>query len=131
MKLSAFLVKFENFSNTYRHKLSTDLAQASERLISAGFLTESDPYGNRWETQKKPRKPILYKTGNLFRSFVSAQTGTGFNVRSTVSYGIYHQTGTYKMPARKIIPSQNAGLPRMWMKEYERVFSKTATEGIK
>jgi phage gpG-like protein len=122
VKLSVFIAKFERFVTSGRSLLIRELSTATERLVTRGFLLESDPYGNRWKPQKNPHTPILYKTGDLFRSFRTEETGTGFRLVSGVEYGIYHQTGTYKMPARKLIPSQSMGMSALWMKEYERVF---------
>jgi len=67
----------------------------------------SEKYGD-WKRVHFPGKPILQRTGDLERSLTSAsdpntvrrEERKTLTLGSRVSYAIYHQTGTKKMPAR-------------------------------
>lgn len=60
--------------------------------------------------------PILYETGALFRSLTPGNPGyterfagpTTIFVGTAVPYGIYHQTGTSRMPQRTVLDFPDA-----------------------
>jgi len=82
------------------------------------FKTEGEEGGERWQElspayakikeELYPGKPILERTGDLMRSLTSPNDENAVRIDgrksltlgSRVPYGIYHQTGTRKMPAR-------------------------------
>lgn len=78
------------------------VAQTIER-----FENEVDPDGNKWkhrkvETNKTRGRKILHNSGQLKR--VTYVTGKGFvKIGATVNYGVFHQFGTRKMPARPFL----------------------------
>lgn len=53
-------------------------------------------------------KPILVDTGTLRKSFFAQ----GGNVATPVAYAEYHEFGTMRMPARPVMPFDEAGNPR-------------------
>lgn len=51
-----------------------------------------------------PARPILQRTGKLRKGFRRTTLNTKeLEIENKVEYGIYHQTGTKKMPQRRII----------------------------
>ena len=63
----------------------------------------------KWQPLKNPRpkpytdNPILYKTGNMKKSFRLTYDIASFTIDNEMYYSIYHQNGTDKMPARPIL----------------------------
>jgi len=70
----------------------------------------SDPYAH-WKAVHDPGRPILQRTGDLYRSLtgahdsnaVRAAEGKSLTLGSRLPYAIYLQKGTRRMPARKAI----------------------------
>jgi phage gpG-like protein len=58
-----------------------------------------------WSQRKKDtKKPLLYDTGDMKKSFTVAYPVKGeFTVSNTAEYSKYHQEGTDKMPKRPIL----------------------------
>jgi len=105
--------------------ISQNLAQEVLELIAEGFAQQRDPYGAGWRPKKRSDgRSILVRQGRLRRSFTLTRVNsTGFRIGSSVSYGSYHQTGTRRMVARKMVPDDGR-LPPSW----ERAIRKTITE---
>lgn len=97
-------------------------------LIKDGFRAETDPSGKPWARKKvrDGRKILSGKTSNLKGGwhYRRADKG-GFVISPGVSYATYHQTGTKRMVARKMVP--DGKLPPAWSKALEEV----ATEALK
>jgi len=93
-------------------------AKETERLIADGFKNEKSPYGRKWPARKDPRSgshPILDKSGRLKRSWSVKHEEPRILIRTTgVDYAKYHQSGTRRMPARRMIPEGK--LPPKWAK---------------
>lgn len=86
-------------------------------LVAEEFSRESDPYFRRWAPKKKPDgRPILRGETNRLvtwrKAFVNQH---GYRVESTAPYSRYHQSGTKRMVARKMVPDRN--LPPRWSSE--------------
>lgn len=88
-----------------------------------GFNEKRDPYGSPWEPRKKPpdwavkafglmqdNHPLLDKTGKGISTLTARALAGGRVVMKIISYFKFHQTGTYKMVARKIFPDEERGL---------------------
>ena len=59
----------------------------------------------RLRRKKKPGTRILVDTGTLMRSLgVESGEDDGMALGTTTTYGVYHQYGTKKMPARPFVP---------------------------
>jgi phage virion morphogenesis protein len=73
------------------------------------FAKQSDPDGNKWaslsaNTLKTKRSgAILRETSALMGSISSTISGDVAIVTASQSYGIFHQTGTSKMPQRQFL----------------------------
>ena len=52
-------------------------------------------------------KPILEFHGKLKQSINARSSATKAETKTGVKYGVYHQTGTKKMPARPFMPSSD------------------------
>ena len=100
------------------------LASKVRDLIEEGFIRETDPTGHKWAPRKDALPhPILTKTGAMRRSFQIDLRGALIVTNPTVSaqgrpYPLFHQTGTSKMPARRVLPVR--GLPSHWKAEFDR-----------
>lgn len=92
------------------------VADRLRALIDEEFETSTDPRGIRW-AQRVPHRqngswPLLDKTGQMRRSFSVDLAGPRMVFRnSAVSeqgrpYPFFHQRGTAKMVARKILPDR-------------------------
>lgn len=72
-------------------------------------------------------RPILVRTGKLMKGFVMRNlTSKSVAIANLVDYAIYHQDGTTRMPARKII-----GITRNMKGAIARVFAKYITDSIR
>lgn len=96
-------------------------APGINRLIREQFRAGVDPYGRAWADLRPAtiargrRPPPLTDTGKLrdgtrVRPFPGRRAGLQLVVGE--SYGRFHQTGTSRMVARRILPQQ--GMPRAW-----------------
>jgi phage gpG-like protein len=109
--------------------ISVSGAEEMISLVKDGFRDETDPYGKKWARKKKKngRKILSGKTSRLKGGwhYKRADKG-GFTISPSVDYAAYHQTGTRRMVARKMVPDSR-GLPREWSKKLEEV-AKEALE---
>lgn len=102
------------------HRLKKNLKNVNKALRRSGlymerqtklrFAKQRDPDGKAWEPLKpstlrrKKTRAILRETGALAASIsVVGPSGSRVRVVAGQAYGIYHQTGTKKMPARKFL----------------------------
>jgi len=88
------------------------LGVKAQQLIVAGFQNSENPYGQKWKPLKYRTGQPLVDTGTLRASFGVSSAGGYADVGSRVNYAAYHQDGTAKVPARKMIP--DAGTPNKW-----------------
>lgn len=100
-----------------------------ERETKLNFVRETDPDGNPWSAlsastlRTKRTNAILRKTGALASSVAGESNGNIGRVRVSTNYGLYHQTGTSRMPQRKIIGiSESRHVPKI-EKIFERHFA--------
>lgn len=91
-------------------------ALAIQALVRREFVQERDPYGKRWKRKKVPDgRPVLTgETRQLRRNISSRTTTSGFRIHANTPYASFHQSGTGRMPQRKIFPVSSDGLPRKW-----------------
>jgi len=115
----------------------TALAETARTEIVLGFAAGRDPYGAKWAPLKaqKGRRAggqPLRDTGRLQNSFNVQATETGIEVRSGVEYAGYHQYGTKRMPARRMVPSK-AGLSigPYWRKSFVRVLEAQVQKAMR
>lgn len=103
--------------------VSANLAEESINLVREGFDGSHDPYGAAWQPRKSDGggRALLVRTGAMRNSVnVAYAHRRGFGIRAGVGYATYHQQGTGRMPARKIMPDQGT-LPAGWRARYDEV----------
>jgi phage gpG-like protein len=84
-------------------------------LVQDGFREQRNPFGHAWPPKKRPdgRAILVGRTTRLRRSWHLERTARGvITIASAVVYTPYHQHGTRRMPARKMVPDDE--LPPAW-----------------
>jgi phage virion morphogenesis protein len=111
----------------------TAIGEDMRFMIWQGFEAERDPWGKSWAPLKNPSKrraggKILRDTGRLFNSIGYTVTPTSVSVGTSIEYGVFHQMGTKRMPARKFLPLTNSykNLP----KEYRQSIMDMLKEAV-
>lgn len=116
-KLDRFINTLERLGdNRTLEKLSKNLCEEALSLTAQGFRDQADPYGSKWRGKKRPdgRAILVGKTARLRRSWHRVRVDSrGFRIATGVTYGSYHQLGTSRMVARKMVPDPGA-LPPKW-----------------
>lgn len=111
-------------------ELNRRLAEFTLGEVQQGFVDETDPSGRQW----KPRKnigdghPLLNETGLLFDSFTAViYKRGGFAVVNSVVYAQFHQHGTDRMPARRMLPSPTR-IPRKYREGWQLIVDEMVHE---
>lgn len=100
--------------------IGENLGEEAIELVKEGFENERDPYGKPWAKLKRRTGRILQDTGRLKGSYNRVYANrTGFKIATGVKYAQYHQRGTARMVARRMVP--NATLPAEWRKRFVEV----------
>jgi len=97
------------------------LSQETVTLIQRGFTAQRSPYGRRWRPKKRPdgRKTLHGPTGRLRTTYRPLGVSTlGFKVDTAAFYARFHQSGTSRMVARKMVPD-GRGIPGPWRKGFK------------
>ncbi len=103
-------------------ELSANLAEEALELVAQGFQDQADPAGRDWKQKKidDGRSILVGRTARLRRGWHRKRASArGFTIGPAVDYAKYHQGGTSRMVARKMVP--DGTLPSKW---------KQALEGI-
>lgn len=99
----------------------------AQGLPSGGWKPLDPEYGS-WKVANYPGAPMLVKTGGLFSRIAQGPDLDGGRRGATFSFGgeiaKFHQYGTTKMPARKIIFA-----PEIWVEEVAGMISEYIVEG--
>jgi phage gpG-like protein len=96
-------------------RITKSVAEELLGLVQDGFRSETDPAGRRWERKKRPdgRQVLVGKTARLRRGWHVEKMGrTSVTIAPAVDYADFHQQGTKRMVARKMVPE--GVLPRAW-----------------
>ena len=101
-------------------RITSEVAGAINAEIGKQFADGNNAYGNAWKPllpQTVKRKGgdarILRRTDALSEATRATPTsGSGIEIES-LDYGSFHQSGTKRMVARKILPDGSA-LPKSW-----------------
>lgn len=103
---------------------SRELAKEGLRLIDEGFEKRQDPLGHKWKRRKKRYPwPILNKTLALRRGWKTESNQHAFKFINPTFYTVFHQKGTRKMVARKMVPDRSlspkwrARMHKVWLKQ--------------
>jgi hypothetical protein len=104
-------------------RVADEMADATLGLVAQGFAQERDPYGKAWAPKKRPdgRGILRGKSGKLIRFKKGSVSQRGFRCDMGAPYGAYHQSGTSRMKARRMVPV-NGRLPRSWAREYREIY---------
>jgi phage gpG-like protein len=119
----------DEFYGQVRRQCATEGAEGGEH-----WKPLSAAYGE-WKEVHYPGKPILQRTGDLFKSLTSSSDANAVCIEerkkltlgSRVSYSIYHQTGTSRMPARPEIQLTEV-FKRIAMKNVQAYLVEIATK---
>lgn len=108
-------------SPSFRYDLAKALADEAGKQYRRDFQNGTDPYGEAWAKGKKESGKTLVDTGYLRASGEPVSiTPNGFRFRVYAPYGVFHQSGTKRMPQRMIVPSGLYGLGK-WGEPFNRV----------
>ena len=106
-----------------RFKVADEMSDGTLGFIVEGFGREADRFGKAWAPKKRPDgNPILRgKTGRLSKFRKGAVSPSGYRVGTNAEYFKYHQRGTRRMKARRMVP--NRRLPPRWVSEFRDIYS--------
>jgi hypothetical protein len=119
-------------------RITREASESITELLAEEFAQSKNAYGNAWKPLKTStvrRKGgdtrILRDTDDLASATVARpSSGSGIEIVSG-DVGGYHQTGTKRMVARKILPDGSA-LPKSWTQAVqdaaENAFKKVMTK---
>lgn len=98
------------FEAMARHQLGVNARQFAERgTVETGKWAPLSPLYGRWKARVRPGKPLLVFDGDLKQTMTIPGKGiyivrrNSMTVGTAVPYAKYHQNGTPRMPARKLI----------------------------
>ena len=122
-------------SGGYAKQAATAFANETQKLLVNGFAQKRDPYGRAWAPRRPvpdwvirafhpTNHPLLDKTGKMFDTAKSKAVGLKIRV-SMKPYAKFHQDGTVKMVARKLVPD-GTNLGPIWGNAYLRVSASLA-----
>lgn len=114
-----------------RFQVADEMADATLGLVAQGFARQSDPYGKPWAPKKKPDgRPILRgKSGKLAQFKKGVVSPSGFRCDMGAPYGVFHQSGTSRMRARKMVPDRR--LPRTWSSAYQEIYTRAVRSQLR
>jgi phage gpG-like protein len=132
-KLTQWSRKFDKLgSGSLRFSIASDMANAHLKAIARQFERERNPYGVRWRPKQKPdgRKTLRGPTGKLRRFRKITVNQHGYRVGSEAPYLRYHQKGTSRMVARKVIPDEQR-IPGELAREFKRIYAKRMKRALR
>lgn len=113
-------------------KVAERAAPAITKELQREFARGTDPYGRKWKKLATGKPSYLTESGRLRRGTRAAPLpGKRAGVRILIGapWGIYHQTGTRNMPARRILPQR--GLPGTWSAAINRAMREAVREAAR
>jgi hypothetical protein len=104
--------RLEYLGTSARRELVATVPAAVEEAIAEEFSERRDPDGKAWRARKAPTGswPLLRKTGAMYGGRRIEPTADGCVVTFS-GPAKYHQSGTRRMVARRILPD---GAGRYW-----------------
>ena len=120
------LSKLSNMRNL-RAAIQKNVAAEALRQVQLGFKTGTDPDGVPWAPLKHRVGQPLRKTGRLNRSFNARPSGQGIAIGTNVVYAQYHQRGTRRMVARRMLPP-GPRLGRTWERPVRAAIKATISQ---
>lgn len=114
-------------------RVAEKAAPAITAELQREFARGTDPYGRKWRKLATGKPSHLTESGRLRRGTRAAPLpGKRAGVRILLGHGrigLYHQTGTRKMPARKILPER--GMPSTWSAAINRAMREAVREAAR
>lgn len=128
--LAKLTAAIERLPDTLMQTVGPIVGETTIDLIQQGFDDEKNPYGEPWAPLKAREGRILRDRGLLYRNWHWAVTGGGVEVSSGQEYASFHQDGTKKMVARKMVPDPGQELPRHWAEELDAALEEGIAQAI-
>lgn len=122
--VNELIKRLERFAaGQVKQQIASKVRGAAHDQCLECFRQQRDPYGAPWAPRKKPpdwairafgllqtNHKLLDYTGNGINSLRSVALSGGSVQLRIINYMKFHQTGTYKMVARKYFPDPTRGL---------------------
>ena len=102
---------FSRLSRGFIPKLSKGLSKESVKLVKEEQATGTDPEAQPWKPTKRGNIPPLTKSGDMAGSWEPNPGPSSFGLTNPTGYVQFHQTGTSRMPQRKLVPDNHLAGP--------------------
>ncbi len=113
-------------------KVAEKAAPAITKELQREFSRGADPYGRKWRKLATGKPSHLTESGRLRKGTRAAPLPgrrAGVRILLGARYAVYHQTGTQRMTARKILPER--GMPREWSAAINRAMREAMREATR
>lgn len=113
-------------------KVAEKAAPAITKSLQQEFARGTDPYGRKWRKLATGKPSHLTESGRLRRGTRAAPLPgrrAGVRILLGAKYAVFHQTGTRKMPARRILPQR--GMPAEWSAAINRAMRDAVREATR
>lgn len=122
--IKVILGKYTALHRNLTRRLMEAEAGVMKEMLKKGFKDQVDPYGKKWEKNSDGSK--FDRTGAIQKSFNTSYTENSAKIESDLDFAIYHQTGTKRLPQRRMIPDNDGGglEHSTWQKPMHDVLSK-------
>lgn len=121
--------KLSNITTIVKREYSELSKEILKEIIST-HKSEQDPDKHNWLSTRNSW-PTLNKSGALIKGYKTYKTQDGFTIANTVPYAGFHQTGTIKLPIRKLLLSPNKHLPIIWLNLIKNKLNKILAQKLK
>jgi phage gpG-like protein len=127
-ELRKVVAKLRKLGTEARRDVATVLATQTVQLIARGFNRSQAPDGTPWkEITHRKGQPLIDSErlrGGWGQDHATV-TPSGFSILNNTPYAEYHQSGTKRITARPMVPTDS--LPASW----DKAFTAAATLAIK
>ncbi len=127
-KLERLIAGLEHLAEDAIAEISTELAPAIQEVIDDQY-TEGHGPAEGWKQLATGKPAHLQKSGDMSANSRAIKGVAGVTVRIPKPGG-FHQSGTAKMPARKIVPDEGT-LPGRWGEAVANTIRAVVIESIK
>ena len=119
-------------SDKLRFEVADEMADATLGFVAQEFAEQRDPFGKPWKPKKRPdgRKILRGKTGRLIQFRKGSVNQSGYRVDAGADYFSFHQRGTKRMVARKMLPTGRR-LPPRWQSEFRGIYIKRCMHALR
>lgn len=128
MNAAGYAKTLRQLGRTVPARMARLAATAITAKLQAGFDAGADPYGNGWAAKKNGEASHLEETGAMRAGVMAVPaSGSGLNMLAP-SPANYHQSGTSRMVARKVLPDN--GVPASWGPILQEAFTDALRESL-